>query len=243
MPKGYGQYCPVSLATEILGERWTILVVMVVADGFGRFNDMLRALPRISPTLLSQRLKSLEDAGVLRKRAITNGPGHEYVLTDAGKDLAPIIMQLGQWGHMWARDLKEDDLDPRHLAWSIHMNLDTGAMPPGRTVIEFEFTGVPTDCRVFWIVVNDGKVDMCIHHPGFKTDLLVKSDLRRFVEAWRGFRSMNAEIASGRIRLDGPPALRRGLPSWLKGSMLAPFERKRPGRERTLYRKTHRTGQ
>lgn len=238
MPKGYGQYCPVSLATEILGERWTILVVMVVGDGFGRFNDMLRALPRISPTLLSQRLQSLEDSGVIRKNSHRNGSGHDYTLTEAGRELYPLVINLGQWAHAWARDLKEDDLDPRHLAWSIHMRMNTDAMPAGRTTIEFEFTGVPTDCRVFWIVVNDDQVDMCLHHPGFKPDLRVKADLRRFVEAWRGFRSMKAEIASGRIRLEGPPALRRGLPNWLMLSAIAHMERKRPGRERRLYRRT-----
>jgi len=237
MANGYGMYCPVALATEILGERWSILVVMVVIDGVTRFNEMLRALPRISPSVLSQRLRSLEDAGVIVKQ---NGPGggHEYQLTEAGRELEPIVMNLGAWGQRWARDLALDDLDPLSLAWSIHLRLNTDAMPTGRTVVEFEFSGVPADCSRFWIVTRDGVVDMCVKHPGFDVDLCVISDLRRFVEAWRGFRSLRAELAAGRIRLEGPRDLQRAFPNWLRLSSLAHVERQRPGRERTLSRRS-----
>lgn len=237
MPSGYGTYCPIALATEILGERWTILVVLTLVDGITRFNEMLRALPRISPSVLSQRLRSLEDAGVIVKKRARGG-GHEYHLTEAGRELEPIILELGAWGQRWARDLELDDLDPLSLAWSIHLRVNPDAMPPGRTVVEFEFTGVPEECRRFWIMTRDGVVEMCVKHPGFDVDLRVLSDLRRFVEAWRGFRSLRAELAAGRIRLEGPRALQRAFPNWLLLSALAHVERKRPGRERALSRRT-----
>ena len=115
------------------------------------------------------------------------------------------------------------------------MNVD--AMPEGRTVIEFDFSGVPADCNRFWILVNDGAVDCCIRHPGFESDVRVVSDLRRFVEAWRGFRSLKDEPAAGRIKLYGPPALKRAFPSWLLLSMAAHVERQRPGRERGVSRR------
>jgi len=229
----YGQYCPVALATEILGERWTILVVLALMDGVTRFNDLQRALPRISATMLSQRLRSLETAGILRRKPAPNGHGHEYSLAEAGQELEEVIMGLGRWGQRWARDMNLDDLDPRHLAWSIHLRVNLEEMPEGRTVLQFEFTGAPDDCRRFWIIHTDGKVDMCIEHPGFDVDLTIKSDLRRFVEAWRGIRSLKAELAAGRIRLEGSREHQRAFPDWLLLSALAHVERKRAGRERT----------
>lgn len=222
-----------ALATEILGERWTILVVLALLDGVNRFNDLQRALPRISATMLSQRLRSLEEAGVLEKRPASSGKGHEYSLTEAGRDLEGAVMALGHWGQRWARDMELDDMDPRHLAWSMHLRMNVDAMPAGRTVLQFEFTGAPDDCKRFWIVHTDGQVDMCIEHPGFDVDLRIKSDLRRFVEAWRGIRSLRAELAAGRIRLDGPRGLMRSFPDWLLLSALAHVERERVGRERT----------
>ncbi len=234
MPRGYGQYCPLSLAVEVLGERWTILVVSRILDGCHRFNDIHRGVPRMSATLLSQRLAQLEHAGIVERRRTSNGRGHEYHVTDAGRELEPIIMNMAVWGQRWARDMTTDDLDPGFLVWSMHMRLNTDAMPPGRTVMEFEFTGAPSDCRRFWLVNTNGTVDMCLKHPGYEVDLKVMSDLRRFVEAWRGFRSLQREIATGAIRLEGPSNLKRAFPDWLQLSMLAPYERCRSGPERRL---------
>jgi len=233
MASRYGQYCPVSLAAEILGERWTILILLALMDGVSRFNDLQRALPRISATMLSQRIRTLEDAGILQRKPNRQGHGHEYALTEAGLALESVVLGMGDWGQRWARDMTLDDLDPRHLAWSIHLRLDTAAMPTGRTVLQFEFAGAPADCKRFWIINTDGKVDMCIEHPGFEVDLKVKSDLRRFVEAWRGIRSLRTELSAGRIHLDGRSELKRAFPDWLLLSALAHVERQRAGRERT----------
>lgn len=237
MASKYGQYCPVALGAEILGERWTILLLLALMDGVSRFNDLQRALPRISATLLSQRLRSLHEAGVIHKQAASSGHGHEYTLTDAGRELESVVMALGHWGQRWARDMELDDMDPRHLAWSIHMRMNTEEMPAGRTVLQFEFTGVPHDCRRFWIVNTDGRIDMCIEHPGFEVDLTIHSELRRFVEAWRGIRSLKSELKAGRIRVEGPRELKRAFPNWLRLSALAHVERQRAGKERKTYRR------
>jgi DNA-binding HxlR family transcriptional regulator len=235
MTKGYGQYCPLALAMELLGERWTILVVSRLLDGCRRFNEIHRGVPRISASLLSRRLAQLQDAGLCEKRALDGRLGYEYVPTAACRELDPIVMQLAAWGQRWARDMEPDDLDPAFLAWSMSTRLDTGSMPPGRTVIEFEFSGLPGGYRRLWLVNDDGKIDMCLKHPGFEVDVRVVADVRRFVEAWRGFRSLRKEIAGGHIRLEGPPASRRALPKWLLGSALANESRQRPGIERDVF--------
>lgn len=223
--KGYGQYCPLALAAEVLCERWTLLVISRVIDGCTRFNDIHRGVPKISATLLSQRLSQLEHAGLITRRPLESGRGHAYELTDAGRDLDPIIMSLAVWGQKWSRDMESEDLDPAFLAWSMHTRLNVDAMPPGRTVMEFVFSGTHKGFSRFWLVVNDGHVDMCLKHPGHDVDLTIRSEIRRFTEAWRGFRDLRAEIAQGHIRLEGSAAHRRALPDWLMLSALAPFER------------------
>ena len=237
----YGQYCPVSLASEVLGERWTILIIFALCDGSSRFNGLQRALPRISASTLAQRLRSLEKSRVISKQASVDGGTIEYQLTDAGEDLVPIVKQMGQWGQRWARDLEVEDLDPRHLIWSVHLRMNLDAMPPGRTTIQFEFTDLRPIERIYWIIVYERKVDVCLKHPGHEPDVCLASELRRFIEAWRGFRSLKQEVKSGRIKVAGPPQIRSAFAGWLLLSAVAHVGRQRQGRERTLQRRTQKT--
>lgn len=236
MTSKYGQYCPLSLAAEVLCERWTLLVVSRLLMGCSRFNEIHKGLPRMSASLLSQRLAQLEECGVVRRRKITGGRGYSYHVTEAGEHLSPLVNGLAVWGQEWARDLTQTDLDPRFLVWSMHLRLDTEKMPRGRTVLEFQFDGAPADCRQLWILNEDGAVEMCLTHPGFDVDLIVRVDLKVFVETWRGFRDLRHEIRVGRIKLIGSRELKRRFPDWLLLHVLAGHERKRVGRERRLAR-------
>lgn len=231
--KGYGQYCPFALAAELLCERWTLLVISRVIDGCSRFNEIHRGVPKISATLLSQRLKQLEHAGLITRQRLENERGYSYQLTDAGRDLDPIIMSLAVWGQKWSRDMEHEDLDPAFLAWSMHTRLNIEAMPEVRTVMEFAFSGYDKGIFRFWLVVEHGQADMCLKYPGYESDLIVHADIRRFIEAWRGFRDLNQEMLSGHIRVEGPRDLKRVFPDWLQLSALSPFERK-VGREALL---------
>lgn len=234
MPGGYGQYCPFSLAAELLCQRWTLLVVSRILDGCARFNEIQRGVPRMSPSLLSRRLRELEQAGIVRKRRVRSGDAHEYVATEAGRDLQGIVAAMAVWGQHWARDMEIEDLDPGFLVWSLHLRVDPSAMPEGRLVVEFDFTGAPADFARFWLVQQDGQVEMCLKDPGVDVDLVVSSDLLLFVEAWRGIRDLRDEIRRGRIRVVGPPGLQRRFPDWIQLGPLASEPRKRPGRERRL---------
>lgn len=223
--KGYGQYCPLALAAEVLCERWTLLVISRVIDGCTRFNEIHRGVPKISASLLSQRLVQLEDAGLIVRRPLSVGRGFSYELTEAGHDLDPIIMNLAVWGQRWARDMETEDLDPAFLAWSMHTRLNVDAMPQGRTVLAFEFSGTHQGFKRFWLVVEQGEVDMCLKNPGYDVDVKISADLRRFVEAWRGYRSLRDDIESGYIVVDGSAECCRALPEWLMLSALAKFPR------------------
>jgi len=241
MKSTYGQYCPVSLASEVIGERWTILIVLAFYDGCSRFNALQRALPRISASTLAQRLRSLEASQVISKHTSARGGTIEYHLTDAGKDLVPIVKEMGLWGQRWGRDLEVEDLDPRHLIWSVHLRMNLDAMPSGRTTIQFEFTDLRQVERYYWIVVNDRKVDVCIKHPGHEPDVFVASEIHRFIDAWRGFRSLEREVKSGRIKVTGPPEMQDAFTSWLLLSAVAHVGRQRQGRERTLQRQMQKS--
>ncbi len=234
MTQSYGQYCPLALATELLAQRWTLLIVGSLLDGCDQFNVLQRALPRISPSLLSKRLTQLEDAGVVEKHRLVGDQTRRYRLTEAGEELQTVVMQLARWGHRWGREMTTEDLDPAFLLWSMHLRMDRAALPTDRVVMEFVFTGVPSGLDHLWLVCDEGAVEMCLRDPGHETDLLIRSDIRVFVEAWRGFRDLRGEIKSGRIRIDGPARLRREFPNWLLLSMIASEQRCRPGRERRL---------
>jgi len=231
----YGQYCPLALAAELLCRRWTILIVSRLLDGCRTFNEIHQGVPKVSPSLLSTRLSELEHAGLVRREKIDGEKRYRYLPTRAALDLNGVVDGLAVWGQRWSRDMNMDDLDPAFLAWSMSMRIDSNAMPPGRTVIEFEFSGTPTEFRRFWLVNKDGKVDMCLKDPGYETDLYVRSDMRRFVEAWRGFRDLRAEIRANTVKLTGPKALKSSFPDWLLLSALAPHQRQTEGHESKLY--------
>jgi DNA-binding HxlR family transcriptional regulator len=238
MARTYGQFCPLSIAAELLCQRWTLLVVSRVLGGCTRFNDIHRGLPRMSTSLLSQRLTELQDAGILESRKAKSGPGREYSVTEAGKELAPLIDQMAVWGHRWARDMELEDLDPAFLVWSLHLSIDRAAMPSGRTVVEFDLKGGPEGSQRFWLVSQDGAVEMCLKDPGLDVDLAVTSDLWVFVDSWRGFRDLETEIRARRIRVLGPRSLVAQFPTWLRRSAQAPHARRRPGRERRQSERT-----
>lgn len=221
--KGYGQFCPIAKASEILTERWTPLILRELICGSTRFNDLRRGVPLMSTALLARRLKSLEEQGVIERRPLPSGRGADYLLTEAGRELEPIVMAMGEWGARWARSrLTEDDLDPALLLWDIHRQARPENFPPGRTVIAFEFTDVPAVRRQWWLVSEreEGSVDLCATDPGFEVDLYVFVGIRAMTAVWMGDRSLEAAVAAEDIGMMGPPKLCRAFGAWLG---LSPF--------------------
>jgi DNA-binding HxlR family transcriptional regulator len=240
MKQGYGQFCPLALAAELLCERWTLLIVHRLIEGCTQFNAIQRSLPRITPAMLSKRLRELDAAGLVVSAPAARGHARTYQLTDAGRALAPTIFGLATWGQAWARDMRNDDLDPTFVAWSLHTQLDPDRLPAQRVVIEFEFSGVAPEGWRCWLVSEGDAIDMCLDDPGFEVDLQVRSDLRLFIEAWRGIRDLRAEIRARHIELAGAPGYTREFAGWFKPSALAPHARQAAGRERELARAARR---
>jgi DNA-binding HxlR family transcriptional regulator len=226
--KSYGQFCPVAKAAEIVAERWTPLVLRELLCGSVRFVDLRRGIPLMSPSLLSRRLKELEQAGAVERRNGEDGRP-EYHLTEAGAELRPIIEQLGVWGQRWARSrILAHDLDAGLLMWDIHRNLRRDCLPPERTVVRFDFTGAVRSKRRWWLVIQQSRGDLCLLDPGYEVDLFLRAGLHTMTQVWMGDRPMLECLKSAEIVLEGPKDLARAFPTWLGLSLFAPVPRPTP---------------
>lgn len=225
----YRQFCPVAMAAEVLCTRWTMVLLRELVAGSTRFNDLRRGVPRMSPTLLAKRLRELEAAGIVERHPAPDDPGHQaYVLTEAGRDLRPVVEAVGGWGQKWIdSEPSLDNIDPGLLMWDMRRNLDPTPMPDAKTVIAFLYTDQPDDRRAWWLIVEPGaEVDLCSVDPGFEVDLFVETDLRCMTAIWMGLTTVSRSADDGDLDLTGNRDLARRMQDWLG---LSPFagERKR----------------
>lgn len=226
--KGYGQYCPIAIAAEVLAERWTPLVLRGLFCGATRFNDIQGSVPRMSPALLSRRLKELEAANVIEKRPAAEGRGHEYRLTRAGEELFPVLDRMGAWAQKWLRReiTEQANLDPDVLMWELRRSaLDAGRDAGPRRVARFHLEGVPAARRFYWLVFEAGGVDVCVRDPGFEVDLWVHAHIRTLVQIWLGHRTIAAARRDGDLDLEGDRKEIAAFDEWFALSHFAPAGR------------------
>ena len=220
--KKYGQYCPVAKAAEILTERWALLVLRELIMGSSHYNDIRRGVPLISPSVLAQRLKTLEQSGIIECDRSSDGRSSEYKLTPAGRELEPVIQAFGIWGQRWVRDrMHEDDLDAGLLMWDIHRNIQTKHLPDKRTVLYFEFADARKGMKRWWLVVDHGEVDLCFEDPGYEIDLAVFADLHCLTRIWMGDVDLASMCSTGKVRLEGQRQLKQTMTQWLGPSPFA----------------------
>ncbi len=221
----YGQFCPIAKATEIVGERWTFLIVRELLMGAKRFSELQRGLGDISPALLTARLKTFEAEGLIVRRQISGQRGFEYYPTPACEQLKPVIVALGEWGMCWARHkLTDDDLNVEFLMFYLERSVDPAQLPGSETVIQFKFLDL-TDQRDWWLLVRDGKVDICITPPGRDVHVFFTTTVRTMHDVWMGDRSYREAVLSGDLTIEGELALTRRIGSWLKSSIFAESKR------------------
>lgn len=220
---GYGQFCPVARGAELFAERWTPLIVRELLRGPAHFNELRRGLPRISRSLLSDRLASLERAGIVERRCASSGHGFEYGLTKAGQELDPVVRALGTWAYKWvSRDLTADNLDPALLMWVIERRIRVENLPGQRVVVRFKFRRLPA--HAYWLVLERPQVDLCFTDPGFGVDLLVDAEVKALTEVYLAHLTVAAALRRGEITLTGTPRYRRAFATWIG---VTPFARDR----------------
>jgi DNA-binding HxlR family transcriptional regulator len=219
----YGQFCPVAKAMELLDERWTLLVVRELLQGSAHFNDLRRGVPKMSPALLSKRLKSLSRAGVVERTEMDGRTS--YSLTPCGQELATVVDALGEWGVRWIPELGDDDLDPHLLMWDIRRTISVDAWPRARTVVAFRLTGVAPKAAHWWLMVSEGAADVCDFDPGYEVAATVETSLLALIQLWRGDLSWSRAMLNGTVAVDGVADARRAVPAWLGQSRMAAVPR------------------
>jgi DNA-binding HxlR family transcriptional regulator len=224
----------VAKATEIIGEKWTVLVLRELLLGTTRFNEFQRGISRMSPTLLAKRLKRLEECGIVIRKRLSGRKGYEYRLTAAGKELGPLIEVLAVWGMRWARDqLTDDELDVEFLMQDLKRRLQTEHLPDGETVICLTFDDL-SEHKTWWLVVEAEEVDLCTEDPGKDVDLYVSSKVRSMVEVWEGDVDMRTALRNGSVEAHGPSHLVRTMPDWLGVCLYKDVQRGDPRLKRQL---------
>ena len=222
MPQAsYKQFCPLAMAAEVLCTRWTMVLMRELIAGSTRFNDLRRGVPKMSPTLLSQRLKSLEEAGVVERKPVPSERGvFEYHLTEAGLDLREVVIAMGMWGQKWVESsLSLKNLDPSLLMWDMRRSLNPDPLPKRRTVIQFVYHDLPSTKSDWWLVIEpSGGVDLCWADPGFEVDLYVSTDLRTMTAIWMGVTDVDSERE--KFEFTGPKEISSTIQTWLG---LSPF--------------------
>lgn len=226
----YRQFCPVAMAAEVLCTRWTVVLLRELVSGSTRFNDLRRGVPRMSPALLSQRLKELEASGVVRRDPSPDDPNiFEYRLTPAGQDLEGLVMAFGTWGQRWVTTdslLSLQNLDATLLMWDMRRQLNCTPMPKRRSVIHFSYPEQAQKDRSWWLVVAPGaEVDLCGVDPGFDVDLYVATDLRTMCAIWMGLDTVRVALAQRRLLLTGDQKLAEAMQAWLGLSPFAKVEK------------------
>jgi DNA-binding HxlR family transcriptional regulator len=217
--QGYGQFCAVARALDLLGERWSLLIVRELLCGSRRFGDVRRGIPRVSRTMLSARLKELADAGVIERREEDDGPTYE--LTEAGRELSGVVRELGTWGQrLLPRELPAEELDADALLWDMRRRVDMEALPERPVVARLELRDVGGRAGVRFLLLRRTEVSLCATNPGFADVLRVRAHLRTLTAWWRGDISFAGARAEG-LTLEGPRDLVRAFPGWFQRYLFA----------------------
>jgi len=217
--KSYGQFCSMARALDLLGERWTLLIVRELLCGSRRFGEIQRGIPRISRTMLSARVRELADAGVIERHEGEGGP--EYQLTRAGLELAAVVRELGTWGQRWlSREVRPAELDIRTLVWDIHRRVRREALPEKPLVVRIELTDMRGAAGLHYLLLRRSEVSLCATNPGVPEELCLRADRRTLIRWWRGDLTFRQALGAG-LALEGRREWVRAFPGWFERYLFA----------------------
>ncbi len=224
--KGYGQYCPISVAAEVVAQKWTPLILRAFFCGATRFNEISKSVPRMSSALLSRRLKELEYAGIIERIESETSSAAEYRLSDAGEELFPVLDRMGAWAQKWLRReiTKDENLDPDVLMWELR-NLPALSDDPEkkRRVVRFQLSGVPVAQRFYWLVFEPRESEICVRDPGYEIDLWVNAHIRTLIEIWLGHATIAQARRGEKLLLEGSKDEIKAFSGWYVGSHFAQY--------------------
>lgn len=221
--RDYGQFCPIARSSELLAERWTLVIVRNLLNGCHTFSAIRQGAPGIPPALLTQRLQLLERHGILVRTARANGRGATYDLTEMGQALGPVCDALGQWGARWL-EIEPHHLDPAYVLWATLKLVEVEALPAGTTTVRVRLSDHPA--QGYWLVLRRPQPELCTRSNGLLEDLWCDTDSRTLVDLHLRRLTHAQAVRSGRLRLEGPPELRRRFAHWFRAS---PFADHLPG--------------
>lgn len=211
----FEEACPVSKAATVLCERWTLQILREMMLGASRFSEFRQYLPKLSPTLLNSRLKSLETQGLVVKKKIRDKSGHEYQLSASGRALEPIISEFGKWGMQYAFDMmSEDQLNVSAIIRDFAFALQSDQLPSGSIIIQFNVL-IEDDCVIKYLMVRNGSTEVCDENMGYDVDVTLTASLKTFGQIWFNAIGVTPLIKAGQLKVSGPPAYTRNISRWL----------------------------
>lgn len=215
-----GSLCPAMASADILGDKWTLLLLREMFLGTTRFGRFQKAIPRMSPSILSKRLKTLEAAEIIIRRTTPAGQAAEYRLTRSGRELGPIVENMAIWGMRWRkRSIAAQDCDVGGFMWDFHRTLNTQGLPDGETVILVQISD-RVDLNRWWVIANGDAVDLCPEDPGHEVDVYLTAPLAHLIALWLGDVTLSSATQAKTIFLDGPRHLVSTAQDWMARSPL-----------------------
>lgn len=212
----YGQFCPIAKATEVLGDKWTLLIIREILNGGTRFSELQRGLGSISTAVLTERLKTLTDQGIIARRRASGKRNYEYYPMSACKELEPIVLSLGDWGMRWAKDnLVDEDYDVELLMLYLERSIACDMLPGPETILRFTFSDL-RDLQTWWLIANDDGVDVCVKDPGRDVDVYFNSTVKVMTDVWLGHRPYKDALDSHDLTMIGDASLTRSVSKWLR---------------------------
>jgi DNA-binding HxlR family transcriptional regulator len=216
--KTYGQYCPIARTAEFFAERWTPIIIRNLGAGCRTFTEIREGAPGIPKALLAERLDLLVRYGVATARPQASGRGFRYELTDSGRELKRVCDAMGKWGARWL-EVEPQHLDPTYALWATCRLVDLAKVPERGVIVRVEMGGEPD--RRFWMLLRRPRAELCTAYPGREEDLVLTTDAHTLVE-WNNRRvTFREAIRDGRCSIEGPSALARAFPTWLRPSPFA----------------------
>ena len=228
----YTDYCPIGTGIDVIGDRWTPLVIREMSVGSTGFNEIHRGIPRISRTLLSQRLRTMERRGLIKREVDAHGRAAGYTLTSVGQELVPIVWQIGHWAARWLyAESEEGECDGETLLWRLHQQADPASLPKSRVVVHVLLTG--DGAAEGWLDIDADGMTVCKDDQGKDVDLVLEGDTRQLFRWLTGITPFRELVSAGDVRLIGPSRLARAFPTWFRQSVFSEDLRRSAQRVKT----------